>query len=63
MEFEQATRSLMSTIETAYYVLPDIMLMNGKGPLDNPMSIDFESYKVHLARIENCIHLELYYTI
>jgi hypothetical protein len=46
MEFEQATRSLMSTIETAYYVLPDIMLMNGKGPLDNPMSIDFESFNV-----------------
>ncbi|KAK9910031.1 hypothetical protein M0R45_034008 [Rubus argutus] len=42
----KATRSLMSTIETAYYVLPDIMLMNGKGPLDNPMSIDFESFNV-----------------
>ncbi|XP_061999696.1 monocopper oxidase-like protein SKU5 [Rosa rugosa] len=51
-------RSQMDTSETAYYTFPDIMLMNGKGPLDNQMSKDHESFdvtqgKTYRLRISN----------
>ncbi|KAM5555866.1 monocopper oxidase-like protein SKU5 [Rosa sericea] len=51
-------RSQMDTSETAYHIYPDIMLMNGKGPLDNAMSKDYESFtvtqgKTYRLRISN----------
>ncbi|XP_004308756.1 PREDICTED: monocopper oxidase-like protein SKU5-like [Fragaria vesca subsp. vesca] len=54
----KTVRSHMNRSETAYFILPDIMLMNGKGPLNNPRSIDYESFtvtqgKTYRLRISN----------
>lgn len=46
MELEQSTRGMMITHLGAYYTFPDIILMNGKGPLGNPMSKAYESFNV-----------------
>ncbi|KAM1141011.1 hypothetical protein ACFX13_041753 [Malus domestica] len=42
----QSTRALMGTPLVAYHAIPDIILMNGKGPVGNPMSKSYESFNV-----------------
>ncbi|KAB2595931.1 monocopper oxidase-like protein SKU5 [Pyrus ussuriensis x Pyrus communis] len=42
----QSTRALMGTPLVAYHGIPDIILMNGKGPFGNPMSKSYESFNV-----------------
>ncbi|KAM1019687.1 hypothetical protein ACFX2J_040883 [Malus domestica] len=42
----QSTRALMGTPLVAYHAIPDIILMNGKGPFGNPMSKSYESFNV-----------------
>ncbi|RXI07539.1 hypothetical protein DVH24_005312 [Malus domestica] len=42
----QSTRALMGIPLVAYHTIPDIFLMNGKGPLGNPMSKSYESFNV-----------------
>ncbi|TQD93652.1 hypothetical protein C1H46_020755 [Malus baccata] len=42
----QNTRALMGTPLVAYHAIPDIILMNGKGPFGNPMSKSYESFNV-----------------
>ncbi|CAN1238511.1 Monocopper oxidase-like protein SKU5, partial [Linum grandiflorum] len=49
---DKMIRSMMDTEVVAYEALPDIMLMNGKGPYGHKLTKDYESFTVTSGKIK-----------